>query len=199
MAAASQEAWPEAGRRCSDISRKTPRWNADRRARPQRRVGASRSLRGAPRTRWCGQFHLRLSAFRFLRFLSSLRAKRSNPVQRCSNSGLLRRFAPRNDGESTLASSPVQTGRGPRSCAVEGASDASLTVVERVSSSPTPLPPCFAWSPFPASAGQDALRRCLKTESEIRRGQALAGPMVLWPLDGAACGVAKVRYNRMLG
>ena len=43
-------------------------WNADRRARPQRRVGASRPLRGAPRTRWCGQSHLRLSAFRFLLF-----------------------------------------------------------------------------------------------------------------------------------
>ena len=30
--------------------------------------------------------------------LSSLRAKRSNPEHRCNNSGLLRRFAPRNDG-----------------------------------------------------------------------------------------------------
>ena len=46
-------------------------WNADRRARPQRRVGASRPLRGAPRTRWCGQSHLRLPAFRFLRFFFS--------------------------------------------------------------------------------------------------------------------------------
>jgi len=47
---------------------KSRQWNADRRARPQRRVGASRPLRGAPRTRWCGHETLRLSAFRFLRF-----------------------------------------------------------------------------------------------------------------------------------
>jgi hypothetical protein len=45
-------------------------WNADRRARPQRRVGASRHFRGAPRTRWCGHETLRLSAFRFLLFSS---------------------------------------------------------------------------------------------------------------------------------
>ena len=32
VAAASKEAWPEAGRRCSDAPRKTPWWNADRRS-----------------------------------------------------------------------------------------------------------------------------------------------------------------------
>src|ERR1700722_14093668 len=37
-----------------------PWWNADRRARPQRRVGASRHSRGASRTRWCGHETLRL-------------------------------------------------------------------------------------------------------------------------------------------
>jgi len=54
-----------------------PWWNADRRARPQRRVGASRPLRGANRTRWCGHETLRLSAFHFLIFFFVARIKRS--------------------------------------------------------------------------------------------------------------------------
>ena len=66
----SQETWPEVAPEDGILFRAEPWWNADRRARPQRRGGASRSLRGAPRTRWCGQSHLGLSAFRFLRFLS---------------------------------------------------------------------------------------------------------------------------------
>ena len=66
----SQEAWPEAAPWRWIVPRKHRQWNAARRARPQRRVGASRSLRGAPRTRWCGHKTLRLSAFRFLLFLS---------------------------------------------------------------------------------------------------------------------------------
>jgi hypothetical protein len=60
---------------------KNRQWNADRRARPQRRVGASRSLRGAPRTRWCGHETLRLSAFRFLRFFSSVLSSSSFPFR----------------------------------------------------------------------------------------------------------------------
>jgi hypothetical protein len=86
------------------------------------------ALRGAPRTRWCGHETLRLSAFRFLRFLSSVllsfviasqrvrpevagpttsSAKQSSATApqhsraRLSRGGAgsLRRFAPRNDEE----------------------------------------------------------------------------------------------------
>ncbi len=96
--------------------------------------------------------------------------ERSEAIQ-CSGAAVLGCFvaiAPRNDGESTLASSPVQTGEGDRALARwKGRLTRRSTVVARVSSSSTPPPPCFAWSPFPAIAGQEAcVRRCLTTESE---------------------------------
>src|ERR1700691_4507421 len=74
-----------------------PWWNADRRARPQRRVGASRPLRGANRTRWCGHETLRLSAFRFLRFFRHCERKRSNPALYRAALDCFVAFAPRND------------------------------------------------------------------------------------------------------
>jgi hypothetical protein len=66
----SPEAWPEAAPRDGILSRAEPWWNADRRARPQRRVGASRPLRGAQLCPLARRHEtLRLSAFRFLLFV----------------------------------------------------------------------------------------------------------------------------------
>jgi hypothetical protein len=111
-------------------------WNADRRARPQRRVGASRHFRGAPRTRWCGQFHLRLSAFRFLRFL--LFFHHCERSERC--------IRPRDSG-----------GGGPCEAWWRGRRTQRHSFDDSVATSPAPLPPsCGArWSAFPASAGQE--------------------------------------------
>jgi hypothetical protein len=147
VAAASQEAWPEAGWRCSDISRKSRKWNADRRARPQRRVGASRSLRGAPRTRWCGQFHLRLSAFRFLPFLSFFR--------HCGRSAF---DPPRTAGEVASKASR----RGPE------AERTNERVPPYALSHPNVARGCGT-CPLRRCAGKDQERRCLKTESENAR------------------------------
>ena len=88
-------------------------------ARPQRRVGASRPLRGAPRTRWCGHETLRLSAFRFLRFylfFGFLRhCERSEAIQ-CSPQGLdcFVAVAPRND-ESRRGRCAEPSGNAPSS------------------------------------------------------------------------------------
>ena len=90
--ATSQEAWPEAEPRDRKLPWAEPWWNADRRARPQRRVGASRRSRGASRTRWCGHETLRLSAFHFLFFLISplprSRGERSSEAKRTRVRGL---------------------------------------------------------------------------------------------------------------
>ena len=63
MAAASQEAWPEAGRERSDAPRKTSRWNADRRARAKARAAA-------PKARRLAQHVCRRSASLFIFFLT---------------------------------------------------------------------------------------------------------------------------------
>jgi hypothetical protein len=75
-----------------------PRWNADSRAPSEE--GAAVPVRH-------GIITIASVGVSPPNFFSSLRAKRSNPVQR-QGIGLLRRFAPRNDGQAKRASAKSQ-------------------------------------------------------------------------------------------
>ena len=49
---------------------------------------------------------------------------------------------------------PRSGGGGPRTCAVEGACSEEVYLEAVPALMPRPLPPCFAWSPFPAARGR---------------------------------------------